>query len=449
MEKKRSVKKNKMHRILYPFTMYMIVISTLIILPLLTSNLRPRTLPPTPAPPTLAPSASPSAVPSAAPAPMIPLCLMGQVFRNGTLNSRHGRDVAISNGVAVVGADGDSEVRPSGGAAFVYVNNGTDWVFLQKLLPKLETSTSGFGFAVAIDGDYIAIGEPYATTAVYGRVSIFAKSGATYVLEQEIYAISGQTNNEEFGSALSISGTTLAVGVSYSNVNAMEGGAVHIYDRDLMGVWQPTVILNTSDAADYDYLGETVDLEGDTLIASITNNRPHVYVYTRDGGGVWSEQAILMMPSASIYAVGVSGDTAVAGYPPATLPDNNGGLAYFTGVAHIFNRNGTTWSLSQIINTTDPMSGDNFGTDVAIDGNSIIVGATGVDEGGYTLEGSACVFTKMDGIWEKTFSLNTTEAPVNAAFGHSVAVSGYSYVVGNLYSQSGTHAAYIYDECDH
>ena len=94
---------------------------------------------------------------------------------------------------------------------------------------------------------------------------------------------------------------------------------------------------------------------------------------------------------------------------------------------------------------SDGASGDIFGQSVAISGDTIVVGAT-YDDDNDNNSGSVYIYKLMQGIWQET-KLLPSDGTGSDSFGHSVAISGDTVVVGTPLnddhgSQSGS--AYIY-----
>jgi hypothetical protein len=89
-----------------------------------------------------------------------------------------GLQLATSQGTLVVGASG---YRDGEGAAFVYKQAGTSWVPAAQLSASEHIAGWGFGDAVAVDGDRIAIGSPGAHPRDAEGQCEFQPSGAVYV----------------------------------------------------------------------------------------------------------------------------------------------------------------------------------------------------------------------------------------------------------------------------
>lgn len=93
------------------------------------------------------------------------------------------------------------------------------------------------------------------------------------------------------------------------------------------------------------------------------------------------------------------------------------------GSGFVFSRNGTNWFRQQRLQPADGVPDDQFGAAVAMDGETILVGAPLRDEGG-TNAGAAYVFVREGGAWIQQAKLLATLPLTNAFFGGAVALSG-------------------------
>ena len=174
-----------------------------------------------------------------------------------------------------------------------------------------------------------------------------------------------------------------------------------------------------------------------------------VYVFVRSGT-TWTEQAELLA-SAPVSldrlgnAVGISGDTVVVG---AELADNTGGAG--AGSAYVYFRTGTTWSEQAVLIASDAGGGDAFGSGVAVNGDTVLVGAKREDDP--ISSGSLYVYVREGTIWTEQQKVKASDADSLDEFGRSVALSGNTVLVGanlddDLGSSSGS--AYIFHVVDH
>jgi hypothetical protein len=116
-------------------------------------------------------------------------------------------------------------------------------------------------------------------------------------------------------------------------------------------------------------------------------------------------------------AVAISGNTAVV----SSHQDDAG-----VGSAYVFIRTGGVWTLQQKLVADDGSAGDFFGTFVAIDGDSVIVGAPDQNDS----VGAAYVFVRVGSVWSQQQKLVVADGGANHRFGTSVAISGDTAIVG-------------------
>ncbi len=97
----------------------------------------------------------------------------------------------------------------------------------------------------------------------------------------------------------------------------------------------------------------------------------------------------------------------------------------------------------------DAAAGDEFGYSVAIDGNTVVVGAYGDDDAG-SGSGSAYVFRTTDGgaTYDEVAKLTASDAAAIDLFGRSVPIAGGTIVVGAHYEKGGFGAVYVFRTTD-
>jgi hypothetical protein len=210
--------------------------------------------------------------------------------------------------------------------------------------------------------------------------------------------------------------------------------------------------LTASDAAASDLFGASVAIDGDTAVVGAPNDDTgagadagSAYVFVRSGTS-WSQQAQLTGGSAkadAIFgaAVGISGDTVVVGAPFAASNSADSGQTY------VFVRSGTSWSQQAVLVAGG--SGDNyFGQAVAIDGDTIVVGAPFNDSSAGD-EGSAFVFVRSGTSWSQQAQFTASDAAFGNQFGSGVAIDGDLVVIASPFSNNpgvgaDVGAAYVF-----
>ena len=141
--------------------------------------------------------------------------------------------------------------------------------------------------------------------------------------------------------------------------------------------------------------------------------------------------------------VALSGDLAVIGAP------NHDGYDNHSGAAYVFRFNGVDWIQEAKLVAPDGAEHDFFGWDVAIDGETIVIGSHRKDdacppENPDCNSGAAFVFRREGTSWIQTAELFAPDASPGQEFGWSVSISGELIAVGSAPPQGAlTGAAYV------
>jgi hypothetical protein len=194
-------------------------------------------------------------------------------------------------------------------------------------------------------------------------------------------------------------------------------------------------------------LGETVSISGDTIVAGARVDSRDVdlggaaYVFVRTPNG-WIEQQRLAPADIAAgdqfgSSVAISGDTIVVG----AMNDDDG--ANNAGSAYVFVRSGTTWTLQQKLRAADPGADHAFGLSVAIEGNTVVVGSP-LDGHAGLYSGSAYVFVGSGTAWAQQQKLTGSDTVAVDRFGFSVAINNETIAIGGPTLGSGEGQAYVF-----
>src|SRR5262245_7664620 len=317
----------------------------------------------------------------------------------------------------------------------------------QKVIAEGGAAWEMFGNPVAIDGDTMAVGARYYDNNLgteIGTVYISTRSDGVWTLQQKLVA-SDIGGLGTFGRALAITGDTLMVGEPNDQVNFYGQGSVYVFTRS-NGVWTQQQKLTASDAAAYDYFGESLAMNGDTLAVGakyddmgpdINEDRGSVYVFTGNGG-VWTQQQKLTAFDGEWQdyfggELALESNTLVVG-----VPNDNIGSDYDRGSAYVFTRSNNVWTLQQKIVAIDGKVFDHLGSAVAISGDTIAVGADR-DISVNAQTGSCYVFTRTGSVWTQRKKIRAADGG-NDYFGNAVVLKGDMLAVGALYADiDGKH----------
>lgn len=139
---------------------------------------------------------------------------------------------------------------------------------------------------------------------------------------------------------------------------------------------------------------------------------------------------------------------AVVGAPNKTI--NGAGQSGAAYVFQLFNNSSWShWQLQARLTASDGAGGDHFGSAVAINGTTVVVGAYNKTHGAASsAQGEAYVFVQSGSTWSQQAILTASDGTLGDTFGTSVAVSGNLALVGaprkTVGSQSGRGKVYVY-----
>jgi hypothetical protein len=125
-------------------------------------------------------------------------------------------------------------------------------------------------------------------------------------------------------------------------------------------------------------------------------------------------------------SVAIDGDTMVVG---ASGYDTTPTTGINIGTAYVFVRNNGVWTQQARLSAADGAAGDEFGFSVAISGETIVVGSYRNDALG-TNSGAAYVFIRSGTTWTQQQKLTAADGAGSDEFGVSVAIGGETIAVG-------------------
>ena len=382
---------------------------------------------------------------------------------DGAASDNYGHSVAVNGDTVVVGAYDDGP-----GSAHVYTRQSGAWNQVAKLTASDGANGYYFGYSVAVDGDTVVVGAYYDDSA-QGAAYVFTKPAggwATTSTAAKLTAFDGSAS-EYFGYSVAVDGGTVVVGAYGADGNANSSGAAYVFTKPATG-WVTTSTaakLTASDGSTGDYFGHSVAVDGDTAVVSAYDEGDNVadygsaYVFTKPVAG-WATTSTAAKLTASDganndyfgFSVAVDGDTVVVG-----APEDDDGDDENSGSAYVFIKPNGGWAdatETAKLTAFDGAAFDFFGRSVAVDGDTLVVSAIGDDDNGER-SGSAYVFTKpTSGDWAdatETAKLTASDGGRFDYLGLSVAVDGDTVVVGAPHEdESGSDAgsAYVYEVSD-
>jgi hypothetical protein len=366
--------------------------------------------------------------------------------------------------------------------------SAADWQAIQAQLPTTATALAGppaqqdylkafntqqekyFGMSVAVSGDTVVVGGT-------GEAYVFVRNGSAWA-QQAYLQSSTPTAREAFGIAVAVDGDTIVVGASFAGSGPLEtSGAAYVFVRSGTA-WTQQAYLQGANTASGDYFGFSVGISGDTIVVGaygedssnpgvnappneVAYNSGAAYVFVRNGAQgapAWTQQAYLKASQTGQedtfgMHVAVSGDTVVVGASAedssTTGVNSTPNEAIFSaGAAYVFVRNSGIWTQQAYLKASNTGIYDTFGMGVAVDADTIVVGAYGEDSsttGSNSTPnedaadaGAAYVFVRNSGIWTQQAYLKASNSGAGDGFGARVAIDGTTIVVGAVWEDSGS-----------
>ena len=330
----------------------------------------------------------------------------------------------------------------------------TEFGALVKLAAGDAADSDLFGMSVAIDDSWAIVGAPGANGAGtdQGRAYVFQQSqGGTDAWGQLVeLAAADYADSDFFGISVDISGDYAVVGAYEENGSGTNRGAAYVFYRNQGGEnnWGEVKKLVAIDAQDNDEFGCQVAIYGDTIVVGASGedgtgtDQGAAYVFYRDFGGEnnWGQVKKLVAGDPADtnqfgYDVAVSGDTIVVGSPGESGEGDDRGAAY------VFYRDlggEDAWGQAVKLLPADPFDDTWFGTTVAVQGTIAVVGAAW-DDSTVTNQGAAYVFYKDMGgldLWGQVKKLVASDADDEDLFGYDVAIDG-SYILAGAFRAAG------------
>ncbi len=269
------------------------------------------------------------------------------------------------------------------------------WNLTKELEAPNPQEGQEFGYAVAIDQGVIVVGSrfdtdnyfddgPFTNGAGFAQGSVFVYEGADWSFKQKLVPNEGDGDRwDAFGKSLALQDNILVVSAQGTDNIYDFPGNVYVFDKQ-DDSWVQRHRLSASDGVKEDFFGAEIVLDGNEMAITAPGsfnsllpnaNVPHgaAYVFTKSGDG-WLEDIKLMgsdtQPDDNFGGGGIALHSGylIIGAPLKRVVTDNNGAAYF------FKRE-SGWPESHAITAPNPLNEDLFGSALASTDDMIFVGA--------------------------------------------------------------------------
>lgn len=320
------------------------------------------------------------------------------VASNRTSGDIFGAAVSLSEDYLIVGSPAKNmemgETSKSVGAAYIFKNEGGNWIETQKIMASDGIEKDYFGYSVSISKEYAMVGA-WGKEGNTGAVYVFKNEGGNWTETQKLLA-SDRVEGDIFGESISFSEDYIAVGArneddfSYAEGDYTGPGAVYIF-RNEGDIWVESQKLTASDRGLDDWFGVSVCISDNYLMVGAERKDENVAGQNsiRDAGavyifknerGIWTEtQKIVASERGKFYNFGnmidISGDFAVIGAVNEDEKISRKKVKDAVGAAYIFENQNGIWVEVEKVVTPLRTAIDHFGYAVGISGDYAIVTA--------------------------------------------------------------------------
>ncbi|MGD9190039.1 MAG: hypothetical protein PVI89_17605 [Desulfobacteraceae bacterium] len=262
-----------------------------------------------------------------------------------------------------------------------------------------------FGFAMATDGWWLAVGAKFADTFAGedgGAVYVYRKQAdGQWAFVQKLVPLHGD-NGDEFGESVALWHNHLVVGArSALNGNGSRSGVAYVFKyRGHRRGWVETAMVEPSDGSDDDEFGRSVAVGPGRLMVgarfadnAMLADTGAVYVYRYlPGKGQWALEQKLVDPEGQPgdeFGRAIAYDISLGGRLAVGSREARG-----TGAVFLFSREigDGTWQVNQVLTPVDGQARDYFGQSLAMHLDLLVVGARDADTQARANTGAAYVY---------------------------------------------------------
>lgn len=343
-----------------------------------------------------------------------------------------GSAIAQSGDTLAVGASldlwdpsvGDTREARGNGAVYIYQKIDGQWRQVQRLVADDGVKDDRFGMAVALSGDNLFVANFHRPNP--GKVYVFKRSNGSWSQTQTL-TDGIPVNGYSFGYGMALQGDKALIANARFPGN---DGKVYAFSES-NGVWSQTQVLEVHAAPNDpngwgDAFGRSMAIDGSTALISAAGAsssdgsqayRGAAYFFRfSESVETWTQgprlDACSSLPGASVSfggSVSLDGGTALvaASYAAAT--------GETLGVACLFAETAEGWTPTQMLEPENNVQSDAFGSQMALSGDLMAISSPWTnsetqDEGGTnngtTTPGTVYVFSRSNGVWSLTDTLD-------------------------------------------
>lgn len=351
-------------------------------------------------------------------------------------NDYFGQSLAVSGDTIAVGArssDGFDNRLQDSGAVYIFSRSGSRWSETALLTAPHADRHDEFGHSIALQGNVLVVGAPFEDSDAFGvggddTNNLRSDSGAAYVYreidgtwtQEAFFKASNPSGGDQFGVRVAIDDDTIVVasfeGGSGTGVDpriddelARDSGAVYVFRRSAEG-WTQEAHIKAPNTESRDHFGRGLAIDGDLLAVGApfeagdgsdmaNNDLPRsgaVYLFERSGTS-WTFRDYLKASNVDdedFFGEHVALQDglllAAARFESSSSRGFNGVVnesSEYSGAVYLFRRASAAWTQVGYIKSSNTGPRDYFGTALAYDRGTLVVGANSEDSNATGIDG--------------------------------------------------------------
>lgn len=360
------------------------------------------------------------------------------------------------DGVTIgAGAGFENNTFTGAGAAYLFTRNAGVWTQQLRLFDPSPEFGGSFGSALELEGPTLLVSAPghsASGTDAAGLLYAYELQGAAWTLVQTIEPTT-PIEGGFFADAIALEADLLAVGAWASAFPSAGGFAdrlISIYER-VAGQWQHQATLAAPAAysngftatADVAVDGGRVFVGGSRELTPGGIDAGAVFVIEKIAG-TWQQTATIRPADASArFEFGASVAADAGRVAIGAQNETEAGLLR-AGAVYLHEFDGGAWTLVARLTSDVLDDNDYFGVDIALRGNTLVIGAQQADPLPFSRHGYAKVFHLGGLTISAPLTLEPADGEPHDIFGWAVAVHGDRAVIAAPFETTNRGAAYIF-----
>ena len=185
---------------------------------------------------------------------------------DGEAEDYFGVSVCINGVSVIVGASSDDDNGENSGSAYIFVQDGPNWIQQNKITPDDGEADDRFGGSVSLCGVNAVVGALHDDDRGEnsGSAYFFLREEQDWIQQEKVTAGDGAAE-DYFGYSVSLTDDWAIVGSYFDDDNGEDSGSAYIFDRENEN-WVPKGKVIASDGVARDRFGISVSITDDFVI---------------------------------------------------------------------------------------------------------------------------------------------------------------------------------------